>query len=143
MNALMQDIFDQWFESNFNGPITTKEDAHKFFSKAMDYMSTQHGEKNTNSEVIEIYSQYGVKSQKGMIVMRWGENYARFTPDEGRAHAYSILDCANAAESDEILVKWVKERLNIADDTTASAVLGDFRELRKKLRTEIVPDDDH
>lgn len=54
---------------------------------------------------------------------------AQFTPAEARAHALRILECAEAAESDALLWRWLEETTNATDEAKA-AVLIRFRELR-------------
>lgn len=36
---------------------------------------------------------------KGFITIEWGEKKAQLTPNEARAHALAILECAEAAEA--------------------------------------------
>jgi len=63
------------------------------------------------------------------VHLTWGEMKAQLTPAEARAHALHILECAEAAESDALLWRWLDETTGVTDEQKA-AVLIRFRELR-------------
>lgn len=56
------------------------------------------------------------------------------TPDEARAHAYGILDAANAAETDAIMVGFLRDKVGLQDGVNIAAILNDFREIREKAK---------
>lgn len=56
------------------------------------------------------------------------------TPDEARAHAYGILDAANAAETDAVMVGFLRDKVGLKDGINIAQILNDFREIREKAK---------
>lgn len=95
------------------------------------------------SDVIGISSGYGAQ-RKAYVQLVWGEKVAQLTPDEARAHALRILECAAAAETDAFLLEWTRETVfgdtrgraaGMSDEdklTAAAQIMAAFREWRRR-----------
>jgi hypothetical protein len=70
-----------------------------------------------------------------LVQLKWGTERCQMTPDEARAHAYAILDAANAAETDAIMVAFLKERVGLKEGVDIGAILNDFRQFRERKYT--------
>ena len=81
---------------------------------------------------IDISSVISSRDFRPFVQLKWGKEGCQMTPDEARAHAYSILDAANAAETDAILVGFLREKVGLKEGTDIAAILNDFREIREK-----------
>lgn len=59
----------------------------------------------------EIHVESGVSlfDGKPFVVLRWGKESGQLSPEEARTHAMWILACANAAESDAVVVAMLRE----------------------------------
>jgi DNA-binding FadR family transcriptional regulator len=80
--------------------------------------------------MITIEAMIASKTNKGMVVLKWGKESGVLTPDEARAHALKILECADSAESDEFLFWWLEHRVGIEEISARLAMLKDFRTFR-------------
>lgn len=102
--------------------------------------------KNEETEIIEemlfAESLFGFKTRKGLVKLSHGITFEiQISPAEARAFAFSILEAAEAAETDELLATWVEKRVGVKDDAAKAALLMDFREIRDKIRRdEEIPD---
>jgi len=67
-------------------------------------------------------------SGKPFVALEWGEKRAQLTPNEARAHALAILECAEAAEADSAFMAFC-EKNGITGEGMAMA-MRDFRILR-------------
>jgi hypothetical protein len=86
-----------------------------------------------------IHMQSGVSGFTGdpFITLDWGENHAQFTPEEARAHAFAILETAEAAESDAFMFKFAIDKANQTPER-AALMLTKFREGRQP--PPVIPD---
>lgn len=76
------------------------------------------------------HSIFGAKTRKGLVGLTVGDRKAVYmSPEEARSVAADLLQCATAAETDEVMMVWLKERLQM-DDNRAGQVLLDLRKLR-------------
>jgi len=53
--------------------------------------------------------------------------------DEARQHAYALLDAANAAESDSMMVMFLNETVGLKEGCNIGPILQEFRKFREKL----------
>src|SRR5438128_1686279 len=87
-------------------------------------------------EVLWASSMYGRNSQKGLVQIFIRGKEVVMTPAEARQFALSVFVAADAAESDEFLLGFLR-RAGISDDEKLAAVLAEFRDFRiKKLDEE-------
>ena len=88
------------------------------------------------SDHININSVVSSRDYRPFVQLTWGTEQAQMTPEEARQHAYAILDAANAAETDSIMVGFLKDKVGIPDDKEMIAkILKDFRDLRERKYT--------
>lgn len=67
------------------------------------------GSEVSTSEVIHVESGVSLFNGNPFVVMRWGKESGQLSPEEARTHALWILACANAAESDAVVVTMLRE----------------------------------
>ena len=65
----------------------------------------------------------------------WGEEKGKLTPKEARDFALTILEAADAAESDAFIVNFMTEQVK-ADAVAAVKILREFREFREAARNK-------
>ena len=76
------------------------------------------------------HSIFGVRTRKGLVGLTVGDRKPIYmSPEEARSVAADLLQTATAAETDEVLMRWLRERLNIEDEQGAQ-VLQDLRKMR-------------
>lgn len=80
---------------------------------------------------IDIETVVSVLNEEPFVLVRVGKMEGRLTPSEARAHAMSILEAAEAAESDAALVAFLKKRVGLASQADYAAILQDFRKYRE------------
>lgn len=84
------------------------------------------------TEQISITSLLG--DRRGALVqLVWGSQVAQLTPEEARAHALRILECAEAAEQDAFLFDWLRTSENGGEPVKpamAARIIGLYREWR-------------
>lgn len=83
---------------------------------------------------------FGRNTQKGLVRLSHGITFELvISPEEARFFALSILEAAQAAETDEILMTWLGEAVGITNEKKRAQVLLDFRQIRIKMReTELI-----
>jgi hypothetical protein len=90
---------------------------------------SQFTHKEFDSRMLHVESMYGAHGKKGVVCLSWGDNAGVLTPKEARAHAALIIECAAAAENDELFVKFMVEKVGI-EERQAAMALGDLRIMR-------------
>jgi len=91
---------------------------------------TESGQETT----IWCHSIFGARTRKGLVGLTVGDRKAVYlTPEEARSVAADLLQTATAAETDEVLMRWLKERLEM-DDERAVLVLRDLRVMREQRK---------
>lgn len=77
-----------------------------------------------------VSSIYGAHTRQGLVKVDWGDTlHELITPAEARRVAGLLLECAEAAEIDAIVVEFFMSRMNLPIEQ-AALVLDDFRKLR-------------
>lgn len=77
---------------------------------------------------ISIFSQ---ESRAGLVELRLDEKQKIvISPNEARDFALSILEAAEAAESDDFLIHFMEDRIKITEFFSQMEVLRDFRAFR-------------
>lgn len=93
-----------------------------------------------NEPIIEeshLYAEsiYGSESREGLVRISYGLDFElSLTPDEARHFAMSLLQSADAAESDHFIMEWLEKRIGVPEFQKRVEVLRDFRVLRDQLR---------
>lgn len=77
-----------------------------------------------------IYFHSGITTDlKPFVHLAWGEERGQTTPDELRAHARDLMAAAEAAESDSMVLRFLRDRVAL-DVEHLSLVLVDMRRYR-------------
>lgn len=89
---------------------------------------TEEGQDTT----IWSHSIFGAKTRRGLVGLTVGDRKPIYmSPEEARSVAADLLQTATAAETDEVLMRWLNERLDMPD-TQATQVLRDLRHMREQ-----------
>jgi len=89
-------------------------------------------EDESGESVIWAHSIFGAKTRKGLVGLTIGDRKPVYmSPEEARSVAADILQAATAAETDEVLMRWLHERLGMADEQGVQ-VLRDLRQMREE-----------
>jgi hypothetical protein len=82
-------------------------------------------------QTIWCHSIFGAKTRKGLVGLTMGDRKPVYlSPEEARSVAADLLQTATAAETDEVLMRWLNEKLGL-DDERATQVLRDLRHMRE------------
>lgn len=87
--------------------------------------------RETDPNIIQIETLYSRDKQKSFVGISWGDQAAQFTPKEAREHAFRILEFAAGADQDEVLMRFLRERVGLTDDVDGAKILIDFRKMRE------------
>lgn len=77
---------------------------------------------------------YGAIEQRGIVEVRLKDKRIQMLPEEARDFAHNILEAAEAAETDEFMVEFMKQ--DGGDARSAYKLLLLFRDFRDKKRRE-------
>ena len=120
LKAQMSRFFPELSEAK----VETKKDG----DKTTYVFSKQVGTKGSAS-LIMVESYLSSSTLKGNVKLSWGNQIGELTPDQARAHARLIMECAEAAEQDEFLFTWLYS-IGVEDVAARVEVLKQFREYR-------------
>jgi hypothetical protein len=81
---------------------------------------------------IDVESGVSAASGYGFVTLRWGAMSGQLTPREARAHALGIIEAADAAEHDAVVMRWLVTTLSM-DPVKVALVLGELRQARAEL----------
>jgi uncharacterized protein YbaA (DUF1428 family) len=79
-------------------------------------------------------SLFGMNTRRGIVELSFGETIVQCSSDEARSFALSVIEAAEAAETDEFIFHWLERRIGVKGDAEKASVLKDFREQREKHR---------
>jgi hypothetical protein len=83
-------------------------------------------------QLVKVYTQSGKRDIIG-----------QFDPWQARDCALNALSAAEAAQTDALLLKFLRERLGLTDPAQFGAVMIDFRNLRAQFGTSYESDESH
>lgn len=78
---------------------------------------------------LDVRSMYGHHTQKGLVVLRLGEEMVQIEPDRAEEIAHWLISAAEAARSDEFIIKFIMGTVGL-DERRAAQVLYEFRQMR-------------
>lgn len=88
---------------------------------------------------LEFHSLYGAKQQKGLVqLLLDGKVLSTWDIPKAREIHAMLGECIEAAITDEMLIKFFKQKLNMDDDKCA-LILRDFRLLRQGQLETVYP----
>jgi len=91
--------------------------------------------KDSNSTTITISTIVSSKTRKALLQIEWGSEKAQLSVLEARQHALAILEAAEAAHTDELMLKWLQESVGM-DEQNAMGALTSLRDARVAERGE-------
>lgn len=71
-------------------------------------MSDTKSDAKSFEDRIRVDSLFGAETQRGLVQISFGETSVCLTPDEARDVARNLFACAEAAESDEIMLAFLE-----------------------------------
>jgi hypothetical protein len=80
--------------------------------------------------VLEVMSLVSMRTGDGIVQFEMGDTRIQMTIVEARQHALTIIEAAMAAETDALLVRFLRDRIKLAPEA-ANAALADFRTMRQ------------
>jgi len=91
-----------------------------------------------NNDIIEgellAESIFGATTRRGLVRLSHGISWdVVITPTEALSFALTVLEVADAAESDEFLWKFTEQKLGIDDDAMKAQLLRKFRAARAEF----------
>lgn len=89
-----------------------------------------------SDDMIRVESYVSNMDESPYVRLVWGTMEGKLTPSEARMHALRILEAAEAAESDSLVFRWLKSKVNITGFGERLKVLRDFRQMRVKSARE-------
>ena len=91
-----------------------------------------------NEETMTLWAEaiYGANTRKGLVKLNVKESEIVISPDEARAFAMSIMECAEAAETDEFLMTWLSNVVGAQDDQKNVLLLREFRQWREMKKSQ-------
>jgi hypothetical protein len=99
---------------------------------SLDWVSGVNQKGEPFVQLAKVYTQSGKR-----------EIIAQLDPWGARDTALNALSAAEAAQTDALLMKFLKERLGLADPAQWGAVMLDFRNLRAEFGTSNPADESH
>lgn len=82
---------------------------------------------------ILVTSLVGYKTGEPLVELAWGDQKGQLSSAEARAHAYRILQAADAAESDLFIWRFMTDTIGVSTDA-AARVITEFRKFRDARR---------
>ena len=79
---------------------------------------------------------YGVKTKKGLVELRLGDQNIQITPKEARDFACNILEASEAAQTDEFFIKFIQKLVG-NDELNSKKLLLEFRRFRNEEKTNV------
>jgi hypothetical protein len=87
---------------------------------------------------VEVRSMYGARTGQPIVVLVVGEHAVQITPAKAREIAAMLFECAEGAESDAFIARWVQQAEACQPEQVAALLL-DFRQMRAQMRAEQEP----
>ncbi len=95
-------------------------------------MPIGNAEKGQMMYVTSLVSQ---RTRESVVEFQWGENKAQLSVEEARRYAFSVIECAEAAETDAFIVKFFMEELKMEQGKALQALVT-FRSFREQRNAE-------
>jgi len=93
---------------------------------------------DTPDDAITVSSGFGQASQRGFVELTLNEQLSQMPASKAREVGLMLLQAAEAATSDEIVVGLLK-KIGLTDPAQYGAILMDLRELRQGTRDVLYP----
>lgn len=98
---------------------------HKARGRAPDDSDTDH---------VSVSAGYGAKSQRGFVELVVNDVLTQMDAAKAREIGLMLIQASEAAISDEIVMKLLREKVGLTDANGLGAILVDLREIRQGTR---------
>ena len=110
-----------------------------YWGVSLGILGSMPTDANNQETIIHCTSIFGANTKKGLVGIQIGDGpITCLEPEEARSHAEDVLQCATAAEMDEVLMAWLTNRMGV-DPGQATLVLRDLRQMRDERRAAEPP----
>lgn len=100
-------------------------------------MEGKNEEETIHEGILYAESIYGANTRKGLVKLSYGITFEIVcSPNEAREFALSVLEAAEAAESDELVMSWLRNRIGLKEVERGVEVLKDFRKMREQFKRD-------
>jgi hypothetical protein len=87
---------------------------------------------------VTVTSIFGAHSDQGLVKLVLGQDHVLMSPTKARQIAGFLLEAAEGAESDELFLRFFRDRVGLSREQVG-ALLGDFRRQREEFRVRAQP----
>ncbi len=87
----------------------------------------------------EVASLYGQRTREPAVNFKTGTVEHQLTVKKAREVAFMLLEAAEAAVSDAVMMTLLREKVGISDEMRLSLILLDLREIRQGSRDTVYP----
>jgi hypothetical protein len=88
---------------------------------------------------VQVGSIFGAASRRGGVNLSVNDTQTQMDTKKAREIGLMLIEAAEAAESDEVFMKFLEEKVGITDAEKVQAMLLDLRELRQGSRGTVYP----
>jgi len=85
------------------------------------------------TDAVSVASTFGQRTQRGYVELTLNEQRTQMEPKKAREIGLMLIEAAEAATSDELLVTFLK-RLDVTEPAAHARALSDLREIRQGTR---------
>lgn len=82
---------------------------------------------------VNVTSIFGAQTRRGLVQLQIGDETTTMPPAKAREIAGLLLECAEAAGTDELLMTFFGQRVGL-EEQQAGRLMLDFRRLREEFR---------
>ncbi len=108
---------------------------HTFIHNSLEDKNMKNEKEQIQENMLYAESVFGRETKRGFVRLSVGiSSEILITPEEARFFAMSVLEAAQAAETDEILMQFLQNKIGIPSEEIASKILADFRNIRIEMR---------
>jgi len=109
------------------------------FCEQARFVTTHKQERETTTgeddvDRITVSSSFGQKTQRGLVEFTLNAERTQMDVRKAREVGLMLIECAEAATSDEMFVTFVRQKFNLNDPQAIGMLLLDLREIRQGTR---------
>lgn len=102
------------------------------FERQANFVASNKSEREYDD--VTVVSGFGQKSQQGFVELTLNDQRSQMDAKKAREIGIMLLEAAEAAMSDEMFVKLLREKVGVTDPDSLSRFLVELREVRQGTR---------